>query len=168
FCSLTNVQSPRLGIKPKITQISIHCGRKGAYFLISRKGLFIWKFLLLPEGNVDPAFADLRRSSLQQHPSERHNLIFDCSGLTFFDYTASLKKALKFNGKLELENAVFYESVSSAVAAIQFSRQSVTLIMVKRNEQNTTVFILLSNITGITFIISPLAHIQKQACEGIP
>uniref|UniRef100_A0A670YBZ7 Solute carrier family 26 member 7 n=1 Tax=Pseudonaja textilis TaxID=8673 RepID=A0A670YBZ7_PSETE len=26
-------------------------------------------------------------SSLQQHPSERHNLIFDCSGLTFFDYT---------------------------------------------------------------------------------
>uniref|UniRef100_A0A2H6NEX6 STAS domain-containing protein n=1 Tax=Micrurus carvalhoi TaxID=3147026 RepID=A0A2H6NEX6_9SAUR len=99
------------------------------------------------EGNVDPAFADLRRSSLQQHPSERHNLIFDCSGLTFFDYTgisvliqiymdaqknninvclanckASLKKALKFNGKLELENAVFYESVSSAVAAIQFSR----------------------------------------------
>uniref|UniRef100_A0A8C6VTN2 Solute carrier family 26 member 7 n=1 Tax=Naja naja TaxID=35670 RepID=A0A8C6VTN2_NAJNA len=39
------------------------------------------------EGNVDPAFADLRRSSLQQHPSERHNLIFDCSGLTFFDYT---------------------------------------------------------------------------------
>ncbi|XP_013921954.1 PREDICTED: anion exchange transporter-like [Thamnophis sirtalis] len=99
------------------------------------------------EGNIDPAFADLRCSSLQQHSSEKHHLIFDCSGLTFFDYTgisvliqiytdaqknninvylanckASLKKALKFNGKLELENAVFSESVSSAVASIQFNR----------------------------------------------
>ncbi|KAM6456577.1 anion exchange transporter isoform 2-T4 [Liasis olivaceus] len=99
------------------------------------------------EGNMDPASPDLRNSSLQQHPSEKHNLIFDCSSLTFFDYTgisvliqiymdaqknnidvflanckASLKKALKLSGKLESENAVFYESVSSAVAAIQFNR----------------------------------------------
>ncbi|XP_063156328.1 anion exchange transporter [Candoia aspera] len=99
------------------------------------------------EGNMDPASADLRNSSLQQHPSERHYLIFDCSGLTFFDYTgisvliqiymdaqknnidvflvnckASLKKALKLSGKIESENAVFYESVSSAVAAIQFNK----------------------------------------------
>ncbi|KAG8133774.1 putative Anion exchange transporter protein [Naja naja] len=72
---------------------------------------------------------------MTKHPSERHNLIFDCSGLTFFDYTGisvliqiymdaqkNNINALKFNGKLELENAVFYESVSSAVAAIQFSR----------------------------------------------
>ncbi|XP_062985956.1 anion exchange transporter [Elgaria multicarinata webbii] len=86
-------------------------------------------------------------SSLQQHPNERHTLIFDCSGLTFFDYTgisvltqiymeskkrnidvvlanckASLMKALKHSGKLESENAVFFESVSSAVRAVQFNK----------------------------------------------
>ncbi|XP_034981154.1 anion exchange transporter [Zootoca vivipara] len=86
-------------------------------------------------------------SSLQQWPSERHSLILDCSGLTFFDYTgisvltqiyteskkrnidvllanckASLIKALKLSGKLESENAVFFESVSSAVGAIQLNK----------------------------------------------
>ncbi|XP_033011440.1 anion exchange transporter isoform X2 [Lacerta agilis] len=86
-------------------------------------------------------------SSLQQWPSERHSLILDCSGLTFFDYTgisvltqiyteskkrnidvllanckASLIKGLKLSGKLESENAVFFESVSSAVGAIQLNK----------------------------------------------
>ncbi|CAI5779263.1 anion exchange transporter [Podarcis lilfordi] len=85
--------------------------------------------------------------SLQQRPSERHSLILDCSGLTFFDYTgisvltqiyteskkrnidvlladckASLIKALKLSGKLESENAIFFESVSSAVGAIQLNK----------------------------------------------
>ncbi|XP_053107041.1 anion exchange transporter isoform X2 [Hemicordylus capensis] len=86
-------------------------------------------------------------SSLQQRPGERHTLILDCSGLTFFDYTgisvltqiytdskkrnidvllanckASLIKVLTLSKKLESENAVFFESVSSAVAAMHFNR----------------------------------------------
>ncbi|XP_060631571.2 anion exchange transporter [Anolis sagrei] len=86
-------------------------------------------------------------SSLQQRTVERQTLIFDCSGLTLFDYTgiavltqiytdskkrnidvllanckASLIKALKLNSRLESDNAVFFESVSSAVGAIQFNR----------------------------------------------
>ncbi|XP_066481691.1 anion exchange transporter [Tiliqua scincoides] len=94
--------------------------------------------------------------ALQPRLSDRHTLILDCSGLTFFDYTgisvlaqiytdakkknidvflanckASLMKALKLSGKLDSENTVFFESVSSAVGAIQFSRN-----FCKLNQQN--------------------------------
>uniref|UniRef100_A0A6J0V9B0 Anion exchange transporter n=1 Tax=Pogona vitticeps TaxID=103695 RepID=A0A6J0V9B0_9SAUR len=86
-------------------------------------------------------------SSLQQRSSERHTIVLDCSGLTFFDFTgisvltqiymdskkrnidivlanckASLIKALKHSRRLESDSGVFFESVSSAVDAIQFNR----------------------------------------------
>ncbi|XP_042322009.1 anion exchange transporter isoform X2 [Sceloporus undulatus] len=86
-------------------------------------------------------------SSLQQCTSAKQTLIFDCSGLTFFDYTgisvltqiytdskkrnidvllanckASLVKALTLSGRLESDNVIFFESVSSAIGAIQFNR----------------------------------------------
>nr|XP_056710530.1 anion exchange transporter [Euleptes europaea] len=95
----------------------------------------------LPNGNCHG------ESSAQQPPSERLTLILDCSGLTFFDYTglsaltqicmdskkrnidvllanckASLIKAMKLSGKLESESPVFFESLSSAVGAIQLNR----------------------------------------------
>ncbi|KAM9303410.1 anion exchange transporter [Morus bassanus] len=79
--------------------------------------------------------------------SERCVLILDCSGLNFFDYTgvsmllqiymdcknrhidvllahckASLIKAMQYGGNLESENPVFFESISSAIDAIQIHR----------------------------------------------
>ncbi|XP_054841682.1 anion exchange transporter isoform X2 [Eublepharis macularius] len=95
----------------------------------------------LPNGNCRG------EPSAHQHPSERCTLILDCSGLTFFDSTglsvltqicmdskkrnidvllanckASLIKAMKLSGKLESESPVFFESLSSAVGAVQFNR----------------------------------------------
>ncbi|XP_060099500.1 anion exchange transporter [Heteronotia binoei] len=95
----------------------------------------------LPNGNCHG------EPSEQQLPSERHSLILDCGGLTFFDYTglsvltqicmdskkrnidvllanckASLIKAMKLSGKLESESPVFFESLSSAVGAVQLRR----------------------------------------------
>ncbi|GAB0182009.1 anion exchange transporter [Grus japonensis] len=85
--------------------------------------------------------------SLQLCHSERRVLILDCSGLNFFDYTgvsvlfqiymdcknrhidvllahckASLIKAMQYGGNLESENPVFFESISSAIDAIQIHR----------------------------------------------
>ncbi|KAM6101517.1 anion exchange transporter isoform 2-T3 [Theristicus caerulescens] len=85
--------------------------------------------------------------SLQSCHSERCVLILDCSGLNFFDYTgvsvllqiymdcknrhidvllahckASLIKAMQYDGNLESENPVFFESVSSAIDAIPVHR----------------------------------------------
>ncbi|XP_066404003.1 anion exchange transporter [Molothrus aeneus] len=79
--------------------------------------------------------------------SERHVLILDCSGLNFFDYTGvsvllqiyvdcknryidvllahckgSLIKAMQYGGNLDSENPVFFESISSAIDAIQIHR----------------------------------------------
>ncbi|XP_041569891.2 anion exchange transporter isoform X1 [Taeniopygia guttata] len=79
--------------------------------------------------------------------SERHILILDCSGLNFFDYTGvsvllqiymdcknryidvllahckgSLIKAMQYGGNLDSENPVFFESISSAIDAIQIHR----------------------------------------------
>ncbi|XP_021398949.1 anion exchange transporter [Lonchura striata] len=79
--------------------------------------------------------------------SERHVLILDCSGLNFFDYTGvsvllqiymdcknryidvllahckgSLIKAMQYGGNLDSENPVFFESISSAIDAIQVHR----------------------------------------------
>nr|XP_013812309.1 PREDICTED: anion exchange transporter [Apteryx mantelli mantelli] len=86
-------------------------------------------------------------SLLQPCHGERHALILDCSGLNFFDYTgvsvllqvymdcknrhidvllahckASLIKAMQYGGNLESENPVFFESISSAIGAIQINR----------------------------------------------
>ncbi|XP_035174144.1 anion exchange transporter [Oxyura jamaicensis] len=85
--------------------------------------------------------------SLQPSQSERRVLILDCRGLNLFDYTgasmllqiytdcknrhidvllacckASLIKAMQYSGNLESENSVFFESVSSAINAIQIHR----------------------------------------------
>ncbi|XP_054241376.1 anion exchange transporter [Indicator indicator] len=85
--------------------------------------------------------------SLRSHHSEPHVLILDCSGLNLFDYTgvsvllevyrdcksrhidvllahckASLIKAMQYGGNLESENPVFFESISSAIDAIQIHR----------------------------------------------
>ncbi|XP_009876366.1 PREDICTED: anion exchange transporter-like, partial [Apaloderma vittatum] len=85
--------------------------------------------------------------SLQSCHSDRRVLILDCSGLSFFDYTgvsellqiymdcknrhidvllahckASLKKAMQYGGNLESENPVFFDSISSAIDAIQIHR----------------------------------------------
>ncbi|XP_053840080.1 anion exchange transporter [Vidua macroura] len=79
--------------------------------------------------------------------SERCVLILDCSGLNFFDYTGvsmllqiyvdcknryidvllahckgSLIKAMQYGGNLDSENPVFFESISSAIDAIQIHR----------------------------------------------
>ncbi|XP_009988384.1 PREDICTED: anion exchange transporter [Tauraco erythrolophus] len=84
---------------------------------------------------------------LQSCQSERRVLILDCSGLNFFDYTgisvllqiymdcrnrhidmllahckASLIKAMQYGGNLESENPIFFESISSAIDAIQIHR----------------------------------------------
>uniref|UniRef100_A0A8B9DGA1 Solute carrier family 26 member 7 n=1 Tax=Anser cygnoides TaxID=8845 RepID=A0A8B9DGA1_ANSCY len=79
--------------------------------------------------------------SLQPSQSERRVLILDCSGLSLFDYTgastllqcsyvcfitASLIKAMQYGGNLESENPVFFESVSSAIDAIQIHRVRLT------------------------------------------
>ncbi|NXA45410.1 S26A7 protein, partial [Nothocercus julius] len=80
---------------------------------------------------------------------ERRALILDCSGLNFFDYTgvsmllqiymdcksrhtdvclsvcfvtASLIKAMQYGGDLESENPIFFDSLSSAIRAIQINR----------------------------------------------
>uniref|UniRef100_A0A2H6NF23 Uncharacterized protein n=1 Tax=Micrurus carvalhoi TaxID=3147026 RepID=A0A2H6NF23_9SAUR len=50
FCSLTNLQSPGLGRKPKITQIGIHSGREDPYFLISRKVYSFGNFYFFQKG----------------------------------------------------------------------------------------------------------------------
>ncbi|OPJ83646.1 anion exchange transporter [Patagioenas fasciata monilis] len=88
-----------------------------------------------------------RGESLQSCNSERHVLILDCSGLNLFDYTGvsvllqiymdcknrhidvllahckdSLIKAMQYGGNLESENPVFFESISSAIDAIQIHR----------------------------------------------
>ncbi|XP_014746218.1 PREDICTED: anion exchange transporter [Sturnus vulgaris] len=84
---------------------------------------------------------------VQSCHSERRVLILDCSGLNFFDYTgvsvllqiymdcknrcidvllahckASLIKAMQYGGNLDSENPVFFESISSAIDAIQIHR----------------------------------------------
>uniref|UniRef100_A0A8C0ZBZ8 Solute carrier family 26 member 7 n=1 Tax=Cyanistes caeruleus TaxID=156563 RepID=A0A8C0ZBZ8_CYACU len=84
---------------------------------------------------------------VQSCHSERHVLILDCSGLNFFDYTgvsvllqiymdcknryidvllahckASLIKAMQYSGNLDSENPVFFESISSAIDAIQIHK----------------------------------------------
>ncbi|KAI1243502.1 hypothetical protein IHE44_0001129, partial [Lamprotornis superbus] len=82
---------------------------------------------------------------VQSCHSERRVLILDCSGLNFFDYTgvsvllqiymdcknryidcssvcfiaASLIKAMQYGGNLDSENPIFFESISSAIDAIQ-------------------------------------------------
>uniref|UniRef100_A0A8C6Z2W4 Anion exchange transporter n=1 Tax=Nothoprocta perdicaria TaxID=30464 RepID=A0A8C6Z2W4_NOTPE len=78
---------------------------------------------------------------------QRQALILDCSGLNFFDYTgvsmllqiymdcksrhidvllahckASLIKAMQYGGNLDSENPIFFESVSSAISALQINR----------------------------------------------
>ncbi|XP_075776518.1 anion exchange transporter isoform X2 [Pelodiscus sinensis] len=85
--------------------------------------------------------------SLQPCTNERCALILDCSGLTFFDYTgvsvllqiymdfknrsinvllahckASLVKALQYSGNLGSENPIFFDSISSAIGAIDLNR----------------------------------------------
>uniref|UniRef100_K7F364 Solute carrier family 26 member 7 n=1 Tax=Pelodiscus sinensis TaxID=13735 RepID=K7F364_PELSI len=87
--------------------------------------------------------------SLQPCTNERCALILDCSGLTFFDYTgvsvllqvciyilyiqnclyvclitASLVKALQYSGNLGSENPIFFDSISSAIGAIDLNRVS--------------------------------------------
>ncbi|KAM9023464.1 anion exchange transporter [Ara ararauna] len=89
--------------------------------------------------------------SLQSCHSEQCVLILDCSGLNFFDYTgvsvllqiymdcksrhidvllahckASLIKAMQYGGNLESETPVFFESISSAINAIQIHRVRLT------------------------------------------
>ncbi|NXR57264.1 S26A7 protein, partial [Hippolais icterina] len=88
---------------------------------------------------------------VQSCHSERRVLILDCSGLNFFDYTGvsvllqiymdcknrhidvllahckgkyqtSLIKAMQYAGNLDSENPVFFESISSAIDAIQIHR----------------------------------------------
>ncbi|TRZ10002.1 hypothetical protein HGM15179_017106 [Zosterops borbonicus] len=84
---------------------------------------------------------------VQSCHSERSVLILDCSGLNFFDYTgvsvllqiymdcknryidvllahckASLIKAMQYDGNLDSENPVFFESISSAIDAIHIHR----------------------------------------------
>ncbi|XP_027593177.1 anion exchange transporter isoform X1 [Pipra filicauda] len=91
--------------------------------------------------------------SVQSCHSERCVLILDCSGLNFFDYTgvsvllqiymdcknrhinvllahckASLIKAMQYGGYLESENPVFFESISSAIDAIQIHRFTETVL----------------------------------------
>ncbi|XP_059579876.1 anion exchange transporter isoform X2 [Alligator mississippiensis] len=86
-------------------------------------------------------------SSVEPCPNERCAFILDCSGLTLFDYTgvsvllqiymdcknqninvllahckASLIKAMQYSDNLGSENPIFFESVSSAVGAIQINR----------------------------------------------
>uniref|UniRef100_A0A8C3Y270 Anion exchange transporter n=1 Tax=Catharus ustulatus TaxID=91951 RepID=A0A8C3Y270_CATUS len=88
---------------------------------------------------------------VQSCHSERRVLILDCSGLNFFDYTgvsvllqiymdcknryidvvlahckASLIKAMQYGGNLDSENPVFFESISSAIDAIQIHRVRLT------------------------------------------
>ncbi|XP_062358884.1 anion exchange transporter [Cinclus cinclus] len=88
---------------------------------------------------------------VQSCHSERRVLILDCSGLNFFDYTgvsvllqiymdcknryidvllthckASLIKAMQYGGNLDSENPVFFESISSAIEAIQIHRVRLT------------------------------------------
>uniref|UniRef100_A0A8C4VB86 Solute carrier family 26 member 7 n=1 Tax=Falco tinnunculus TaxID=100819 RepID=A0A8C4VB86_FALTI len=88
---------------------------------------------------------------LQSCHTERCVLILDCSGLDFFDYTgisvllqiymdcksrhidvllahckASLIKAMQHGGNLESEKPVFFESLSSAIDAIQIHRVRLT------------------------------------------
>ncbi|XP_008944287.1 PREDICTED: anion exchange transporter-like, partial [Merops nubicus] len=88
---------------------------------------------------------------LQSCHSERCVLILDCSGLNFFDYTgvsmllqiymdcknrhidvllahckASLIKAMQYGGNLESENPIFFESISSAIDAVQIHRVRLT------------------------------------------
>uniref|UniRef100_A0A8B9EU19 Anion exchange transporter n=1 Tax=Amazona collaria TaxID=241587 RepID=A0A8B9EU19_9PSIT len=92
-----------------------------------------------------------RGEPLQSCHSEQRVLILDCSGLNFFDYTgisvllqiymdcksrhidvllahckASLIKAMQYGGNLESETPVFFESISSAVNAIQIHRVRLT------------------------------------------
>ncbi|KAJ7338992.1 hypothetical protein JRQ81_012894 [Phrynocephalus forsythii] len=103
--------------------------------------------LLSPISNGNCHAIHEGESSLQQRSSERCTIILDCSGLTFFDFTgisvltqiyldskkrnidvvlanckASLIKALKHSRRLESDTAAFFESVSSAVDAVQFNR----------------------------------------------
>ncbi|NWJ11369.1 S26A7 protein, partial [Crypturellus undulatus] len=86
-------------------------------------------------------------SFLQPDHRERRALILDCRGLSFFDYTGvsvllqvfryilyiiihiqtdthitSLIKTMQYGGNLESENPIFFESVSSAISAIQINR----------------------------------------------
>uniref|UniRef100_A0A8D2NZK2 Anion exchange transporter n=1 Tax=Zosterops lateralis melanops TaxID=1220523 RepID=A0A8D2NZK2_ZOSLA len=88
---------------------------------------------------------------VQSCHSERSVLILDCSGLNFFDYTgvsvllqiymdcknryidvllahckASLIKAMQYDGNLDSENPVFFESISSAIDAIHIHRVRLT------------------------------------------
>ncbi|KAM9574207.1 anion exchange transporter [Guaruba guarouba] len=92
-----------------------------------------------------------RGESLQSCHSEQRVLILDCSGLNFFDYTgvsvllqiymdcksrhidvllahckASLIKAMQYGGNLESETPVFFESISSAINAVQIHRVRLT------------------------------------------